>query len=87
MTPSLEEAKLILRGKRSADMYAIAQAAVVVLEHAEDMERRAWRLHAASDPGERRDAVLENIREACSYILGEVTSVGLARRLVERNAQ
>lgn len=84
---TLHEAKLILLGRRSADMHTIAAAALVVLEHAEDMESRARTLYEKADPGERRDAVLENIRTACRYILGETSSAGLAHRLVERDAQ
>lgn len=87
-TPNnLAQAKAILRGEKSAEMWRLGWAAGIVLEHAEDMERRARLLYEKADPGERRDAVLENIREACRYILGEAGSVGLAQRLIERNAQ
>lgn len=84
----LAEAKSTLRAYADgSSTKPVRTAAGIVLEQAEDMERRARRLYAAADPGERRDAVLENIREACAYILGETTTVGLACRLVERNAQ
>lgn len=84
---SLDEAKAILRGEQSAEMWKLGYAATVVLEYAEGLESRARTLLAKADPGERRDAVLENIQEACRYILGEAVPDSLARRLTERNAQ
>lgn len=82
---NLDRAKTILRARESAEPWQIAEAALAVLEHAEGMESRARRLYEKADPGERRDAVLENVRSACGYILGEGSSVRLARQLTERS--
>lgn len=87
-TPAaLTEAKATLRAYADgSSTKPVRTAAGIVLEHAENMEIRARKLYEKADPGERRDAVLENIRSTCRYILGEGSSVGLAKRLIERNA-
>ena len=75
---SLDEAKAILRGKQSAQLWQLGAAADVVLAHAEGMESRARNLLDKADTGDRRDAVMENIQIACRYILGETSAVRVA---------
>lgn len=78
---NLDEAKAILRGKQSAQLWQLGAAADVVLQYAEGMESRARHLLEKADPGDRPDAVMENIQTACRYILGETSAVRVAGML------
>lgn len=72
----LNQAKARLRAyANGTSTRPVLTAAAVVLNQLDEMEGRARKLYAAADPGERRDAVLENIQVACRYILGETESV------------
>lgn len=80
MTP--EDAKLIIRGQRSAAAYEIAEAAVVILAQLEETQGRARLVRDKASSTEYDDAVLQNIRATCGYILGEtktVRTLGLGR--------